>query len=114
MQAAQSLVDTFAHILEIVVDNPTILIGEGLEQFQPIHDKSQSIIELKQKRKAPAQLSFEAMSAGHPSKTTLKSRYGAVLTYGDLNAKANSLAVFLHQEGPQPGEMVPLYIEKSL
>jgi len=113
------LVDTFARILEIVVDNPTTLIGEILEQFQPIHGKSQSIIELKQKRKSPAQhglthLSFEAMSAAHPSKTALKSRDGAVLTYGDLNAKANSLAVCLHQKGLQPGEMVPLYMEKSL
>ncbi len=108
IQTAQGLVDAFVRILERVVENPTILVREVLEEFQPIHDKSQSIIELKQ-RQSPAQhglahLSFEAMSVAHPSKTVLKSKDGAVLTYGDLNAIANSFAVWLHQKGP-PGEM---------
>ena len=112
---AQSLVDQFAHILETLVENPTTSVGDICDKYDSISNQRQYKIEdgvRSYQRLAHA--SFEIMAALHPSKTAIRNKNGEAFSYNELNVKANSFAVWLHENGVQPGEMLPLYMEKSL
>ena len=113
------MVDTFARILEKVVENPEVLLSQVSEEFQLILDESQSIVEIQNRKagssgRALAHSPFESFAAANPSKTALKAKNGAVLSYGDLNQRANAFAAWLLHEGISSGEVIPLYMEKSI
>lgn len=119
IKAAQSLVDTFANVLERVVENPEILVGQVSEDFQPVLDEKQSIVDIQSNKvgsglQTLAHVSFENFAASNPSKTALKAKNGEVLSYGDLNEKANAFAAWLLDKGISVGELIPLYMEKSI
>lgn len=117
VKAAQSLVNTFANVLEKVVENPQVLLDQVSEEFQPILDESQSIVNIQHKKagsQALAHSSFETFASANPSKTALKAKNGEILSYGSMNERANAFAAWLLQKGVSVGQVIPLYMEKSI
>lgn len=119
IKAAQSLVDTFARVLEKAVENPEVLLGQVSEEFQPILDEDQSVVDIQHSKAASplqtlAHSSFENFAAANPSKVALKAKNGEVLSYGDLDKRANTFAAWLLYKGIGVGELIPLYMEKSI
>lgn len=117
--AAQSLVDTFASVVEKVVENPGVLLSQVSEEFEPILDGSRSIVDIQHKKagsptQALAHHSFEKFAAANPSKAALKAKNGEVLSYADLNERANNFAAWLLDKGISVGDLIPLYMEKSI
>ena len=55
---------------------------------------------------------FEEVAIANPDKTALIDGKGK-FSYSELNGRANSFASWLLKKGIQPGEIVPLYMEKS-
>ncbi|KAI9654957.1 MAG: NRPS [Bathelium mastoideum] len=60
-----------------------------------------------------AHAAFEGRAKINPSKLAVRTSTGLKLSYGELNAKANSFAHYLSQNGSIHDEMIPLYMEKS-
>lgn len=119
IKAAQSLVDTFASVLTKAVENPEVLLGQVSEEFQPILDEDQSLVGIQHSKDASplqtlAHSAFENFAAANPSKVALKAKNGEVLSYGDLNERANIFAAWLLHKNIGVGELIPLYMEKSI
>ena len=119
LEAAQSLVDGFAQLLEDVVANPNKVVGQLFEEIQPALSQNRLAetpdgSEIESFYANLAHESFEKIAVTNPTKVALRTKDGEVLTYGDFNAKANSFAMWLHIKGLRPGDMVPLYLEKSI
>ena len=53
---------------------------------------------------------FENFAPANPSKVAIRSSTGSNLSYVELNAKANSFAHWLVQQGVQYGQIIPLYM----
>lgn len=56
---------------------------------------------------------FEQQAHRHPSKVAVKSE-GVSVTYGELNIAANRLACHLRNEGLKQGQLLPLFVERSI
>ncbi|KAF7505213.1 hypothetical protein GJ744_001142 [Endocarpon pusillum] len=110
VQAAQSIIDCFANIVDAMVANPNDLISE-LPLTSNTHEISATRIE--EQRFGLAHKAFEEYAAANPSKLAIRSTNGSMLSYAEMNAKANSFANWLVQHGVRHGEMIPLYMEKS-
>ena len=95
--------DTLSHL----VQSPTMTFEELLnrraaENNPPISFKSEL-----------AHNSFERIAAMYPLKPALKDDIGGVLSYGELETKANQFMHWLREKGIGPGDIVPLYMDKS-
>ncbi|KAH8651945.1 nonribosomal peptide synthase side [Tricladium varicosporioides] len=115
--SAQSLLESFANIVRSMAENPDRIISPvhwvdsliqeaTLEDF-PISSNSMPHFGL-------AHSAFESFAASTPTKIALRTSTGLTLSYGELNAKANSFASWLISQGVQLGEIIPLYMEKSV
>ncbi|KAI9786517.1 MAG: NRPS [Peltula sp. TS41687] len=114
---AQSLLESFVTILDSMVAKPDARISnqpwtEPLVQKQ-IPQKNTEITLAAEPRFGLAHTAFESFAATTPSKTAIRTSTGLTLSYGELNAKANSFAAWLKQQGVRHEEMIPLYMEKS-
>ena len=106
------LIEHFQKLLEGVARNPELRLSElpmlSAEEMQPALDHTQivpppdtCIHEL-----------FEAQAEVMPDGIAAEFR-GDVLTYGELNRRANQLARYLRAEGVKPGELVGVSVEHS-
>ncbi len=61
---------------------------------------------------------FEQTAASHPEKMAVVEAWGGesrrVLTYSEMNQKANQLAHYLRTRGVGPGTLVGVYLEQSI
>lgn len=118
LEAAQSLLDRFGRILDYMIMAPPDVLISQLTSTEP-HLESGSIQEDKginqvsEARFGLAHAAFEKVAASNPLKMAIRSATGMTLSYGELNAKANSFAHWLIEHGVRHGEMIPLYMEKS-
>lgn len=115
--AAQALVESFAFMLEFAVENPTISARELLRDGRASAVLGQPEVQLDDKsisgtHPTLAHTRFEEVAVANPDKTALIDAKGN-LSYSELNGRANSFASWLRKKGVQPGEIVPLYMEKS-
>jgi non-ribosomal peptide synthetase component F len=114
---AQSLLDNFVYILKSIVANPEVLISElpwkGLLIQKSTLQETTEIAAIKEPQFGLAHTAFESVAAANPSKASIRTSTGLTLTYGELDAKANSFAAWLRQRGVRHEEMIPLYMEKS-
>ena len=115
---AQSLLNCFINILEFIVAEPGALISELPSEDLLIQRHTiQEVMEIPAGEKPQFGLAhtvFESVATAKPSKTAIRTRAGLVLTYGELNALANSFAMWLRRRGVSHDEMIPLYMEKSV
>ena len=111
-EAAQSILERFVKVLDFIVSNPDQIVGDFTSKkatIEPIPSPKIAAEPLF----GLAHAAFENLAAVNPSKIAIRSSTGVELSYGELNAKANSFAHWLVQHGVQHGEMIPLYLEKS-
>ncbi|KFY40715.1 hypothetical protein V494_03345 [Pseudogymnoascus sp. VKM F-4513 (FW-928)] len=107
--SAETLLGRFVQIVSGMIGNPEGVssIYEDFAQEIPRHVTSYPEFDL-------AHAAFESVAASTPSKTAIRTASGESLSYAELNGKANSFASWLISEGVQHGEMIPLYMEKSI
>ena len=115
--AAKALIDSFKYILELAIESPTISAGQLLHDVRGTALGGQPDDQLDNKtisstNPALAHSQFEEVTVANPDKTALVDTKGS-LSYSELNGRANSFAYWLREKGVQPGEVVPLYMEKS-
>lgn len=60
-----------------------------------------------------AHAAFENVAAGMPSKVAVRHSDGQEWTYAEINAGSNKFCRWLTDQGVTPGELIPLYMEKS-
>ena len=109
-KAARIVVDCVAKIVESIVASPDALISE----LQSISRSDEiSATNTEERHFGLAHTAFENYAAFNPSKIAIRSSNGSTLSYAELNAKANSLANWLVENGVRHGEVFPLYMEKS-
>ena len=118
LEAAQSLLDHFGRILNnMVTAQPDVLISQLTTTDSPSvsgsFEEGTAINEMSEARFGLAHKAFENIAVSNPSKVAIRSANGTTLSYGELDAKANSFAHWLIEHGVQHGEMIPLYMEKS-
>jgi len=114
---AQSLLDTFAMIVRSMATNPHVFASEVLMAESPALNTPEEELPTPSKLSPVfglAHSAFESVATATPTKTALRTSTGRVLSYGELNSKANSFANFLISQDVQHGEMIPLYMEKSV
>ena len=118
LEAAQSLLDHFGRILNYMVTaQPDVLISQLTTTVSPSvsgsFGEATEINEMSEARFGLAHTAFENIAVSNPSKVAIRSANGTTLSYGELDAKANSFAHWLIEHGVRHGEMIPLYMEKS-
>lgn len=116
-KAAQLILDRFVKALDFMVANPEEAVGALISKkatVEPYHSrKDNMVIATTEPRFGLAHNAFEKLALENPSKIAIRSSTGVEMSYGELNAKANSFANWLVQQNVQHGEMIPLYLEKS-
>lgn len=111
------MLDYFVHNLESIVARPDALISAQLSKDSLIKQTTlQGVTDGSAVTKAQFRLAhaaFDSVVATNSSKMAVRTSDGLTLSYGELNAKANSFAAWLRQHGVHHEEMIPLYMEKS-
>ncbi|KAF2088010.1 acetyl-CoA synthetase-like protein, partial [Saccharata proteae CBS 121410] len=111
-EQAQNMLDTFVEIIRSMAAEPDASISQ-MEAPKPVIAQSIVPAETAKQSFGLAHAAFEHFAAATPSKAAITTSAGRVLTYAELNAKANSFAHWLIRNGVQHEEMIPLYMEKS-
>lgn len=101
--SAQSLLKLFTDIIKGMVSNTQDSIDHLLSTLNQNKDPGFGLVHQ----------GLEKIAATTPSKIAIRTSSGIALTYEEFNAKANSFASFLLHQGVEPGEMIPLFMEKS-
>lgn len=117
-KAAHLIVDRFIRVVDFIVSTPDGLIGDFISREATVAESSvcqtdESVVGTARPYFGLAHAAFESLAQAIPSKVAIHSSIGMKLSYGELDAKANSLANWLVQHGVKHGEMIPLYMEKS-
>ena len=115
--AAQALIESFARMLQVAVETPTTSARQLIRDIQDSAALGQLEHELDNKsilatHPALAHSRFEEVAVANPDKTALIDAKG-YLSYSELNGRANGFAFWLQNKGVQPGEILPLFMEKS-
>jgi amino acid adenylation domain-containing protein len=105
LDIAKSLLQDFVNAIDFIM----VSSDRPLEKF--LMPTSKVVTEISEFGLAHA--AFEEHARVNPSKPAIRTSTGSVITYAELNGKANSLAKLLSNNGSIHGEMIPLYMEKS-
>ena len=109
LDTTQSVLADFVQIMDFMLQTPNGTVADGLSRsISPV-----SLEVPKEDAFGLAHAAFEHHAKINPSKLAIRTSTGADLSYTELNAKANSFAHYLSQNGSIHGEMIPLYMEKS-
>ncbi|KFY02325.1 hypothetical protein O988_02217 [Pseudogymnoascus sp. VKM F-3808] len=114
--SAETLLGRFVQIVGGMIGNPEGVASQMSNEISPVdedttEDITRPVTSFPQFGLAHA--AFESFAASTPSKTAIRTASGEMLSYAELNGKANSFAAWLISEGVQHGEIIPLYMEKS-
>jgi len=109
----QELLDNFAKTIEATIAYPESPVTKLASFAEQRPAAPSSFIEPKRVF-GLAHSAFELHAVSSPSKVALRSSSGEILTYEELDSKANRFAASLIELGVQQGEMIPLYMEKSI
>lgn len=115
--AAQTLLYSFASITRSMAKKPDSLAIEASLADSLIQEVTQEGLPSSANSTplfALTHSSFESFAASTPTKIAIRTSAGRTLSYAELNAKANSFASWLISRGVRHGEMIPLYMEKSV
>lgn len=107
MNKTQELLHIAIETLHEFVQSP----ASALEDFRK--KRSERAVQRDTVHHDLAHNSFEKVAALNPLKVALRDNKGAVMTYGELETKANQLGTFLRSRKILPKDRVPLYMEKS-
>lgn len=114
--SAETLLGRFVQIVGGMIGNPEGVAAQMSNEVSSVYeDSAEEIPRLATSYPefGLAHAAFESFAASTPSKTAIRTASGEMLSYAELNGKANSFAAWLISEGVQHGEMIPLYMEKS-
>lgn len=115
-ESARAILETFTNCFRFLVEKPDYLVSQILLAMSSVKDSQPEEIQVSTQPEQTfglAHSAFEQFAASQPTKTAIRTASGRVLSYGDLNTKANHFALWLISRGVQYGEMIPLYMEKS-
>lgn len=114
--SAETLLGRFVQIVGRMIGNPEGAAAQMSNEIPSVHENSAEEIPrlaTSYSEFGLAHAAFESFAASKPSKTAIRTASGEMLSYAELNGKANSFAAWLISQGVQHGEMIPLYMEKS-
>lgn len=103
--AATALLELFVDTVEHAAANNALNTQVEPQQPAVVEDASPSF--------GLAHAEFEQRAAAHASKIAVVESSGKSWSYGAMDATANNLARHLVQQGVVPGEVVPLFMDKS-
>ncbi|KAI0165441.1 hypothetical protein GGR52DRAFT_575533 [Hypoxylon sp. FL1284] len=109
VSGAQDLLNTFVSTVKKMAKHPDISIGSLIG-----HEKEQKTAGIKQHwpEFSYAHSAFEKHAHAEPHRVAIKTKHG-VVSYGEMNARAERFAHYLAQSGVKAGDMVPLFMDKS-
>lgn len=112
---AMRLLDSYRAVLDAVTLDPDGPIATvpivGADDRALLETWSTTTSEYR--RESTIHREFEAVAAGAPTAIAVTAE-SVSLTYAELNARANRLAAHLRREGVQRGELVGIYLERSI
>ncbi|KAF4539078.1 putative nonribosomal peptide synthase [Lasiodiplodia theobromae] len=103
--AATALLDLFVDTVEQATANNAPSTAAEPQQLPTVKEEPSSF--------GLAHAEFEQRAAANPSKVAVVESSGRSWSYGEMDAKANNFAKQLVQQGVVPGEIIPLFMDKS-
>jgi non-ribosomal peptide synthetase component F len=110
-EAAQALLDDFVAILKQMAASPDSPVGGLIDPANQAKLKTPTPL-AKPEDFGLAHTAFEQQAINNPTRPAIQTKTG-VLSYGEFNARAERFASHLLQLGVKPGDMVPLFMQKS-
>jgi len=115
--AANSTLDSLVHFVNIIVTHPNEIVSVHLSA-PPVplkEDMNESQILARPKPQfGLAHIAFEQHASANPAKLAIRSISGEPLSYGAFNSIANKFANWLLRHDVKHGDMIPLYMDKSI
>ena len=113
VEAAQGLIDSFARILELAIEAPTTTVQNVVQHVDTkLITLDEDIRNGSDRLPILAQSGLEAVAISNPDKIAIHDAKRK-LSYRRFNGLVNSFAHWLRTKGVQPGDIIPLYMEKS-
>ncbi|KAJ5250086.1 hypothetical protein N7489_000496 [Penicillium chrysogenum] len=106
------ILQQFCHVVETIFSNPRLPI----KSFSLLESEELDfLLQWNDEQPQPTTLhdQFELAAQKHSSRVALNFQNEQLLTYAELNERANRMANFLSERGVTTGDLVPLLLEKS-
>ncbi len=113
---AEFLLDSVARTIKAILETPEIEIG----QIDILGDRERKFLARKDEvEDVPAHLAFlysrfESFAHTDPERVAIDWDASKMITYKELNERADKVAAYLHQHSIGRGDVVPLYLDKSI
>ena len=106
------ILQQFCHVVETIFSNPRLPI----KSFSLLESEELDfLLQWNDEQPQPTTLhgQFELAAQKHSSRVAINFQNEQLLTYAELNERANRMANFLSERGVTTGDLVPLLLEKS-